>query len=452
MTASLFTAVSVVCRECLSSQHGDLPHVAHSIDEYLDVVSLKWTVATGYTLSSRLRLLQFLSAREPLNFDKSYRWSILNEAAASAASQGDLQTLKWLVEYYCTGQFLTKTVAAAATGGHLNILKWLHSNHRNLGYWGGMEMSGAMWNQDVEVIKWLKTNAEPHTECAAKLMLVAAAQGDQGLVEWIHKLYRVGADGAKRTAQDKYHWSLVQWVLMNCQLEDRSVNFDRAAGDGCLWFLKWAVEQGLSTPGDRTVAVAADHGRLEIVKWLYDEMGERRMGAAFEKAAQNGDLEMLKWLHASGCEGGTSAVMDGAARKGFLEVVQWLHANRSEGCTTAAMDRAAQNGHLNVLGYTSIVQKVVLLKRWTKLRWRFGYISIEVKGAHLQQWTARLKMVIWMLSRGWVRTEAKVVRRQQWILQQREVILSWYSGSTPTEEKVALLLQWTEQQEMGTSP
>ncbi|OWZ16230.1 hypothetical protein PHMEG_00010001 [Phytophthora megakarya] len=59
MTASLLTAVSVVCRECLSLQHSDLQHVAHRIDEYLDVVLLKWTVATGYTRSPRPRLLQF---------------------------------------------------------------------------------------------------------------------------------------------------------------------------------------------------------------------------------------------------------------------------------------------------------------------------------------------------------------------------------------------------------
>lgn len=63
------------------------------------------------------------------------------------------------------------------------------------------------------------------------------------------------------------------------------MNFDRAVGDGCLWFLQWAVEQGLATAGDRTVDVAADHGRLDIIQWLYAELGEERMGAAFEKAA-----------------------------------------------------------------------------------------------------------------------------------------------------------------------
>ncbi|KAG7381439.1 hypothetical protein PHYPSEUDO_006017 [Phytophthora pseudosyringae] len=240
MTFPLFTAVSVICRECLASRGGDLPHVTRSIDEYMDSVSFKWTVATGYAHSPSLRLLQFLSAREPARLDPSYRWSILNDAAASAAAQGDLLTLQWLVEYYCPDRFLTKTVAVAAAGGHLSILKWLHTDHRNLGYWGGMEMGGAIWKRDVEVVEWLKAHAEPHGECAAKLIVVAAAQGDQELVEWIHMLCRVGADGAKRTAQDKYHWKLVQWVLENCELEDRSVNFDRAAGDGCLWFLKWA--------------------------------------------------------------------------------------------------------------------------------------------------------------------------------------------------------------------
>ncbi|KAL3664890.1 hypothetical protein V7S43_010068 [Phytophthora oleae] len=301
MDFPLFTAVSIVCRECLASRRGDLPHVARSIDGYLDTVSTKWTVATGYAHSS-LRLLQFLSARESPELDPSYRWSILNDAAASAAVQGDLASLKWLVEDYCPDHFLTKAVLAAASGGHLDILKWIYVDHRNLGYWGGMEIGRPIWKQDNDVIEWLKANAEPHSECAAKLILVAAAQGDQGLVEWIHRLYGIGADGAKRTAQDKYHWKLVQWIFENCELEDRSVNFDRAAGNGCLWFLKWAVEQGLATSGDRTVGVAADHGRLEIVQWLHDELGEQRMGAAFEKAALNGDLDALRlrWMELRG--------------------------------------------------------------------------------------------------------------------------------------------------------
>lgn len=65
-----------------------------------------------------------------------------------------------------------------------------------------------IWKQDIEMIEWLKASADPHSECAAKLILVAAAQGDQGLhvVDWIHRLYSIGADGAKRTAQDKHHW------------------------------------------------------------------------------------------------------------------------------------------------------------------------------------------------------------------------------------------------------
>jgi ankyrin repeat protein len=351
MAFPLFTAVSLVCRECLSSRGGDLPHVARSIDEYVDTLSLKWTVATGYAYAPSLRLLKFLAAREPADLDASYKWSILNDAAATAAAKGHVEALKWLVECYCPDQFLTKTVTAAATGGYLDLLKWLHCDHRELCYWGGMEMGAAIWKQDVAVIEWLKTHAEPHSECAAKLMLVAAAQGDQRLVEWIHRLYGLGADRAKRTAQDKYHWHLAKWVLLHCTLEDRSVNFDRAAGDGCFWFLEWAVDAGLGGPGDRTVGVAADHGRLEIVQWLHDDLGERRMGAAFEKAAQNGDLTMLKWLHERGCEGCTTSAMDGAARKGFLEVVKWLHSNRSEGCTKAAMDRAAQNGHLDVVAW-----------------------------------------------------------------------------------------------------
>ncbi|OWZ16228.1 hypothetical protein PHMEG_0009999 [Phytophthora megakarya] len=200
------------------------------------------------------------------------------------------------------------------TLGYSEMATFKPPEFRILG-WHGDEWSYV--ESGAGVIKWLKTNAEPHTECAAKLMLVAAAQGDQDL--WSGYTY------------------CIELVLMEPK-EPHKINI-----------IGWAVEQGLARPRDRTVAVGADHGRLEILKWLYDEMGERRMGTAFEKPAQSGDLEMPKWLHESRCEGCSTAVLDGAAREGFLEVVQWLRANRSEGCTTAAMDKAASFGLVEIV-------------------------------------------------------------------------------------------------------
>eukprot|EP00644_Phytophthora_capsici_P011252 jgi/Phyca11/565583/estExt2_Genewise1.C_PHYCAscaffold_180403 len=96
-----------------------------------------------------------------------------------------LTSLKWLIEEYFPDHFLTKAVLAADAGGHLDILKWLYVDHRNLGYWGGVEIGRPIWKQDSKMIEWLKANAEPHSECAANLILVAAAHGDQGLTSGV---------------------------------------------------------------------------------------------------------------------------------------------------------------------------------------------------------------------------------------------------------------------------
>ncbi|RLN54196.1 hypothetical protein BBJ28_00025864 [Nothophytophthora sp. Chile5] len=197
----LLTAVRVACHNCLAVQHGDLPHVTRCIDAFLDDLSPKWTLATAYAKSPRLRLLQLLAAREPVDMDPSYRWSILNDAAALAAGRGDLETLRWLIESYFPGEFLTEVVSAASAGSHLDILEWLYDHHRDRGYWGGLEMSGAIWKQDAGVIDWLKTHAVPREDCASKLMEIAAAQGDQSLVEWLYSCMaweQMGPSGRRR--------------------------------------------------------------------------------------------------------------------------------------------------------------------------------------------------------------------------------------------------------------
>ncbi|KAF1785993.1 IQ motif, EF-hand binding site [Phytophthora cactorum] len=50
----------------------------------------------------------------------------------------------WVVEKYLPGEFLTEVVAQASVNGHMDIVKFMLENHRGMGYWGGIELVGAM--------------------------------------------------------------------------------------------------------------------------------------------------------------------------------------------------------------------------------------------------------------------------------------------------------------------
>src|SRR5579872_1055228 len=104
-----------------------------------------------------------------------------------------------------------------------------------------------------------------------------------------------------------------------------------------LWFalshnhfeiFKWAIENGCEMDEDTICAVAAEYGRLEILKWLYEQSYElNEMTCA--KAAGNNQLEILKWLRSKGCPWDDSTC-NSAAIGGHLEVLEWVRLN---GCT-----------------------------------------------------------------------------------------------------------------------
>lgn len=80
-------------------------------------------------------------------------------------------------------------------------------------------------------------------------------------------------------------------------------------------------------------------------------------------AAENGRLDIVKWLHEHRIEGCTTKAMDNAAGNGHLEVVKWLHGYRTEGCSAWAFSYAIRGDHRNTIeflydNYKHLVTKV----------------------------------------------------------------------------------------------
>ncbi|RLN86493.1 hypothetical protein BBJ28_00003703 [Nothophytophthora sp. Chile5] len=345
----LLTAARVVSRYCLPE--GELPHVTRLVDAFLDELSSKWTLVQSSKRTGRRRLMQYIAARQAATtMDPLYRHWVFNAATWFVTSRGDLPALQWLAESYLPNAFMTAAVYAAATTGCLHILEWLFARHRGRSYWGCIELCGALENHQSEVVEWLHTHAGPRPECLKMVLRSAAKAGNLAVVHWICNEYHVDAGDAFFHAQRGCQWETAQWLLANCEVTSRRVNWDAAAADGALTYLQFAHSRSPRTMLRLSTSVAAaSNGHLEVLQWLYSDVGVTLTRGAMRHAAENGHLNVVQWLHNNGCERGDAWMLDGAAKHGHFEIVRLLHANREEGCTWRAMSLAAGRGHLEIV-------------------------------------------------------------------------------------------------------
>jgi len=111
----------------------------------------------------------------------------------------------------------------------------------------------------------------------------------------------------------------------------------------------------LATGGSlEAIELAAKHGRLDVVQWLYPSAiseSHRRCRFLIKVDAMCGQLEIVQWLRAQEppCPWDAGAVQFAAAY-GHLEVLQWLRAQEPP-CPwdRRAVARAEEEGHLEIV-------------------------------------------------------------------------------------------------------
>ncbi|RLN91925.1 hypothetical protein BBJ28_00026441 [Nothophytophthora sp. Chile5] len=368
----LLAAARVVSRYCLPE--GELSDVTRLLDAFLDEFSSKWTLAQSYKQTTNLRLMQYTAARHPaIEMDPFYgRW-VFNAATKLATSRGDLTALQWLAESYLPDAFMNEVVNAAATNGYLSILEWLFDRHGDRVDWGCMELCGALENNHAEVVEWLRIHTVLREECVRMVLRSAAKAGNLAVVQWLCEEYNADAEDAFEHAQMWRQWATARWLLENCALPSDKVNWNAAAADGALAYLKFVHSRfPQEKPQSSSPAAAAVvNGHLDVLQWLYSELGVKLTERSMRLAAQIGHLNVVQWLHTNNCERcdgscpqpftsyrsrvannctcGDAGAMDDAAESGHFEIVQWLHDNRDEGCSSKAMDGAAGRGHLEIV-------------------------------------------------------------------------------------------------------
>ncbi|POM66555.1 Hypothetical protein PHPALM_17568 [Phytophthora palmivora] len=172
------------------------------------------------------------------------------------------------------------------------------------------------------------------------------------------------------------HLHVLRWMI-DLQNGPWKADFDNvleiAATHGHLDVVKWLYERGMdwhtlqsmdkSASGyiEKTwlfqhclsdaLKLAAAHGHLEVVEWIYNNRTDKceTTSRIINRAVANGHLAIVQWLHSVSGESCSADAVDAAAKNGHLEILQWLQSNDLLTCTTDAMDGAAENGHLEIV-------------------------------------------------------------------------------------------------------
>ncbi|KAE8997458.1 hypothetical protein PR003_g20418 [Phytophthora rubi] len=373
----LLTVVRLVVGKCIHTRGIEMEHVSLSIDDFLNELPLEWSLDEAYKRTGSLRCMQYLAARGPEVVQSYYQSWITNNAAEMALKRGDIEALKWLADVYAPRVSMTRAAKVAAGDGRLDVLEWLYRNHRDRVEWGGAEWCEAVGAGHKDVVEWLRRHVKPHKEAGPQLMLDAArAGGDLRVLQWVRDEYTLPVSRALVEAQKGSQWEVAKWILMNCEVEDPTIDMAAVAGDGAMEFLQWVYSNGFGRPTAHALETAAFNGHLQALEWLVDGPAKLELSSSvFSEAARGGHLEVVKWLDARQCPS-TSAALDAAAENGFLEIVQWLYSNRREGCSSRALDRAARNGHLEVVKWLHATDEQLYCPAAINRAAEFGHLEV----------------------------------------------------------------------------
>ncbi|GMF26109.1 unnamed protein product [Phytophthora fragariaefolia] len=289
-----------------------------------------------------VHVLKWMTERE----DGRGPWKAdFDNALQIAASRGHLDVVKWLFERgtdwhtlweipeektdyiektwryeHCTSEALS----LAAEQDHLEVVQWIYNTRTDTCSDYENPISSAVAGGNLEIARWLyKTNGK---RCSALSIDTAAENGHLQVLEWLHSNNLFTCTGA---------------------------SMEGVAGNGHFEVMKWLHRTQHESCSPGSLYSAVNSGNVELVEWLYENFYTRchrfvpRMSAT--TAAEHGHLDVLKWLHAHFPDCFDCYDMAAASENGHMDVVTWLHEHRSEGCDRMASFYAARYGHFELL-------------------------------------------------------------------------------------------------------
>lgn len=271
-----------------------------------------------------------------------------------AAGKGHLRVLQWAMDQGCrishgVPHRNLDPVAAAARGGHIETLAWIAkrlplnaATFRHAargGHWEVMEwlkQKGCPWNYTacteaarlgrLDILEWLRQDG---CEWKGTAIFASAANGHLEVLRWCiaHQCPRDQHQNPLGKACYLGLTAVVECLLESgFELTKKATN--SAAEGGQLELLKHLIGLGCRVEDYTICSHAALGGHMHVLEWLHEERGYPLNHLTMAMAAQEGRLDIVKWLRARGCEWSKN-IPALAAWRGHRELVLWL---RNNGC------------------------------------------------------------------------------------------------------------------------
>ncbi|KAG7381226.1 hypothetical protein PHYPSEUDO_006270 [Phytophthora pseudosyringae] len=221
------------------------------------------------------------------------------------------QRHSWALQVPEIPQDLEHALQIAVRKREIVVAEWLISQGAG---WEEEDPEGAPLVHHVaaEALKWLAKREQFHE--SAGLLVMAAEKGHVHVVRWLLErdipdtgshLTALGGDASLgiHTAALNGHLEVAKLLRsVEYAVQDKNLRQPGDILDGQLG--EWST----ATPvGWETMADAAGHGYLDLVKWLWadyrdgldvDIFGDGENSQAMDLAASNGHLDVLQYLHA----------------------------------------------------------------------------------------------------------------------------------------------------------
>lgn len=262
-----------------------------------------------------------------------------------AARHGRLETLQWLHKQQ--GVALEPSVCnLAALGGHLNVLQWTTS----VGCKGDCDVfMRAVQGGSMEVATYVKTQGGSVDDRAYRFIMKRPG------LDWVKTLHKWRVPMTEKT----------------CALAARHGRLDilkYLRSKGCAWSVK-------------TFQHAVIGGHMHVMEWLWINRCPYSIIVPL-MASRMGRLDLLQWLDERNYRVLITQVMTPAIRADHMPIIHWMRSNGVpfpyDACTAAA-----QSGRLNVLQWL----------RSEGCAWDFNVCNVAASMGHLH-------VLLWALEQG----------------------------------------------------
>ena len=298
--------------------------------------------------------------------------SVSSAALVSAAANGHLDCVNWLLDHPTSYGKDNAALVAAMEGGHMPIVMRLRKE-RYLWSWEAAEAAA----QSGHTACLMHALADRCEWSFGGLVGMAAFGGHLETIEALRRFAE---------AKDMHDEAAHPWT---------ELVLESAMEGGALNVLKVARADPEAAPMDVDLLwkIAADNGHYEMLEWAIEEFGMPTDNGACCAAALNGNLDSLKWLRARGFPWDGDVLSSAAGNRKGREIIEWALAN---GCEvnqhrdpSEMMEHATINGQLDTLKW--------LWAKYCDCRWNRPHHTMLMENAMLHN---RGEVMHWLMQTG----------------------------------------------------